>query len=192
MDTFTVNKIKNKEDVFIFSYGSNMSNGELLKYNKKINNNKNILFEVIDIGCISNYEFKYMPLYTKSSNKKLKTAKATIIPANNNKRSKVYGTITKVSSELFKALVKKEGVYKKYYKTQTKSITSCYTKNKYKCVMFVMTDQYLNRTPTLDIHPSVKPHPSKRYENLILEAALHYNFPNNYIKKYLTHSKSQN
>lgn len=189
---------KNKTPILLFSYGSNMSNNELTKYARKISNTTNEHFNVLDIGYLPKHQFHYLPLYTKSSNRIIKTAKSTVIntpstfnPSTSVQPPKVYGTITQVSPELYKIIVKKEGVHHNYYKPVTKVITSLVTKKRYKAIVFVMTDTYINkakqrcinRTPNDGILPSILP--SIRYENLIVNAAKDYNFPNTYINTYL-------
>lgn len=177
-----------KEPILLFSYGSNMSIKELMKYNNKINN-RSVNFNVLDIGYLPNHKFYYLPLYTNGSNPTLKTAKATIIKDND--KSKVYGTITEVTPELCKLILKKEGVNKKYYKPVIKTIISRLTKKKYKAVTFVMTEKYetiaiknsVDRKLSDNKIPSMLP--SNSYRTLIVEAAKFYNFPKKYIDTYL-------
>lgn len=184
---------KNNTPILLFSYGSNMSTNELTKYARKISKTPNKHFNVLDIGYLPKHQFHYLPLYTKTSNPIIKTAKATVIktPSTSNQHTKVYGTITQVSFELYKTILKKEGVYKNYYKPVTKVITSLVTKKRYKATLFVMTDTYKNkaieqcihRTPNDGILPSILP--SIRYENTLVNAAKDYNFPSKYINTYL-------
>ena len=185
---------KNNTPILLFSYGSNMSTNELTKHARKISKTPNTPhkhFNVLDIGYLPKHQFHYLPLYTKSSKPIIKTAKATVIKTPSNQPSKVYGTITQVSLELYKTIVKKEGVHHNYYKPVTKVITSLVTKKKYKATLFVMTDNYVNkakqqcihRTPNDGILPSILP--SIRYENTLVNAAKDYNFPNTYINTYL-------
>lgn len=187
---------KNKTPILLFSYGSNMSTKELTKHARKISNQPNKHFNVLDIGYLPKHQFHYLPLYTKTSKPIIKTAKATVIKiptstSTSKPMSKVYGTITQVSLELYKTIVKKEGVHHNYYKPVTKVITSLVTKKKYKATLFVMTDTYVNkakkqcihRTPNDGILPSILP--SIRYENTLVNVAKDYNFPNTYINTYL-------
>jgi hypothetical protein len=190
-----------KDSILLFSYGSNMSIKELMKYNNKLHNdklhnksnnktdNQSVNFNVLDIGYLPNHKFYYLPLYTNCSNRTLKTAKATIIK--NNNKSRVYGTITEVTPELYKLILKKEGVNKKYYKPVIKTVISRVTKKKYKVVTFVMTEKYetiaiknsITRKLSDKIIPSILP--SNKYRTLIVKAAKFYNFPKKYIDTYL-------
>lgn len=193
--------------ILLFSYGSNMSEKELNKYNKKVNDSTNQSnstqtkhYQVLDVGYLSNHEFKYLPLYTKSKNPILKSAKATIIQLrpnpNTSKTPKVYGTIVQVSPKMYKLIVKKEGVNKKYYTPQTKIITSLISKTKYKTTVFVMTDKYKNKAlEIIKTQPSPasipSQYPSKRYENLLVKAATKYNLPSHYINNYLKQKENK-
>ena len=178
--------------ITIFSYGSNMSNKELLKYGKKLTNtNPSQHFTNLDIGYLPNHTFAYLPLKTKTNNPTLRTAKATILKStyHKQKNNKVYGTIAQVSKELYQLILKKEGVYKNYYTSITKTITSMISNEKYKAVVFVMTDHYIEKAITDKTTPPHLLLPSKHYENLIVKAAEAYNFPGNYINTYLKRLK---
>jgi hypothetical protein len=196
--------------ITIFSYGSNMSNKELIKYSKKLTNtNPYQHFTILDTGYLPNHTFAYLPLKTKTNNPTLRTAKATILKStyHKQKNNKVYGTIAQVSKELYRLILKKEGVYKNYYTLKTKTITSLISKEKYKAVVFVMTDYYIKKaiasetttqniqttTQNIQTTPNMKHQkydtpshlPSKQYENRIVKSAEAYKFPKNYINTYL-------
>lgn len=181
-------KPKSLSTILIFSYGSNMCNNELSKYSKKIITPDNRThFTVLDVGYLPKHTFVYYPLYVKTNNPTLKTAKATIIKetsankSTSNANAKVYGTITEVSPELYQLILTKEGIYKNYYKPVVKVITSLASKEKYKAITFVMTNKYKNKLPI----SSISPYPSELYESMIVKAAVHYQFPKKYINTYL-------
>jgi len=174
--------------ITIFSYGSNT--------------NPYQHFTILDTGYLPNHTFAYLPLKTKTNNPTLRTAKATILKStyHKQKNNKVYGTIAQVSKELYRLILKKEGVYKNYYTLKTKTITSLISKEKYKAVVFVMTDYYIKKaiasettTQNIQTTPNMKHQkydtpshlPSKQYENRIVKSAEAYKFPKNYINTYL-------
>lgn len=171
MNNLTFNNI-------IFCYGSNMSSLELMKYNNKLKNNKIKQYELLDFGILNNYKFAYKNICLTAKYPKIKTAKATIIP---DKKSCVYGTIVKMTDEMFELIIKKEGVYNNYYKKQQFKIKSLICDNVYDATVFIMNPSISSSNCKLNISTL----PSKNYENKIVKASIFYNFPLNYIKKYL-------
>ena len=124
-----------------------------------------------------NYKFAYKNICLTSKYPKIKTAKATIIP---DKKSCVYGTIVKMTDEMFELIIKKEGVYNNYYKKQQFKIKSLICDNVYDATVFIMNPSISSSNCKLNISTL----PSKNYENKIVKASIFYNFPLNYIKKY--------
>jgi hypothetical protein len=177
----------------IFSYGSNMLNHELVKYCNLINKNNcnntmhSGFYEVLDIGILSKYRFAYKNMCMHSPYKLVKTAKATIIP---DKNAKVYGTITRVSSELFQLIVKKEGIVKpqqcSHYKMKTLKVRSATQDKSYNAVTFIMLN------PVTDLNTceyKLYKNPTLTYEKKVVDAAKWYKFPIDYIETYLIQNK---
>ena len=169
----------------IFSYGSNMCEKELMKYKNQLKSTKTQHFNLLDIGILPNYKFAYKNICEKTNNPKIKSAKATIIPTKNRK---VYGTIIELSDDLFKLIVKKEGVYKNYYQTETLNIESLISNKTYNATVFIMNkDNYISASASSPASCNLKISnlPSVAYETKIVNAAKFYNFPYSYINKYL-------
>ena len=165
----------------IFSYGSNMCEKELIKYKNRLKTPKGHHFNLLDIGVLPNYKFAYKNICEKTNNPKIKSAKATIIPTKNRK---VYGTIIELSDELFKLILKKEGVYKNYYQMETLNIQSLISNKTYNATVFIMNkDNYIPTTSACNL--KITKLPSVAYETKIVNAAKFYNFPHSYINKYL-------
>jgi len=162
----------------IFCYGSNMSEYEMLKYNNRLKDNKSKHFELLDIGILDNYKFSYRNICLPTATPKIKSAKATIIP---NKKTKVYGSIVKLSNELFNIIVKKEGIHKNYYTLEVLKIRSFVSNKTYQASVFIM-NSYISSTKC---NLNISKNPSKRYENKIVNSARFYNFPETYINNYL-------
>lgn len=162
----------------IFCYGSNMCEYEMLKYSNRLKNNKTNHFELLDIGVLDNYKFVYRNICLPTSNPKIKSSKATIIP---NKKTCVYGTIVKLSNELFNLIVKKEGIHKNYYIMKMLKIKSLISNTTYDATVFIMNKNVSSNQCNLNISK----YPSKKYENKIVKSAQFYNFPQTYINKYL-------
>ena len=169
----------------IFSYGSNMCEKELIKYKNRLKTPKAQHFNLLDIGVLPNYKFAYKNICQTPNHTRIKSAKATIIPTNNRK---VYGTIVELSDELFKLIVKKEGVYKNIYRMETLNIQSLISDKTYSATVFIMNKE--NYIPTTSASASacnlkISKLPSVAYETKIVNAAKFYNFPHSYINKYL-------
>ncbi len=173
----------------IFSYGSNMLTRELIKYCNLINKSNctntrhSDFYEVLDIGVLNNYKFAYKNLCVYPPYKIVKTAKANITP---DKNAKVYGTIARVSTELFKLIVKKEGIVtpRKYshYKMKTVKVRAVTQNKSYNAITFVM------RNPVTDLNTckyKLYKNPTVVYEKKIVDAAKWYKLPTEYIEKYL-------
>ena len=188
----------------IFSYGSNMLNKELNKYCADINtkstrhndptrHKQENHYEVLDIGILSKYKFAYrnmcIPANHLNSIPIVTTAKATIIPDN---RAKVYGTITRVSPELFNLIVTKEGVRDSpkysHYKMKTLKVRSATQNKTYTATTFIMTNPVTTtrtQTPTNICHYKLSKQPTIEYRKKIVDAAKWYRFPIQYINDYL-------
>jgi hypothetical protein len=164
----------------IFSYGSNMCEKELTKYNNKLTTPDKIHFNLLDIGILRNYKFVYKNICEKTMYAKIKSAKATITPSKN---KKVYGTVIEMSDELFKIIVKKEGLHKNIYRIETHSIQSLVSDKTYKSNVFIMNEEL--SPPINKCKSTISKNPSIAYETKIVNAAKFYNFPSNYINKYL-------
>lgn len=194
----------------IFSYGSNMLDKELNKYcadikppstshNHPIHHHQENHYEVLDIGILSKYKFAYrnmcIPANHLNSIPMVTTAKATIIPDNG---AKVYGTITRVSPELFNLIVTKEGVRdspkKSHYKMKTLKVRSATQNKTYTATTFIMINPVTptkthTRTHTNICHYKLYKQPTIEYRKKIVNAAKWYKFPTQYINDYLIKHK---
>tara|TARA_B100000925_G_scaffold17905_3_gene12420 strand:- start:2704 stop:3249 length:546 start_codon:yes stop_codon:yes gene_type:complete len=157
--------------------------------------NKENHYEVLDIGILSKYKFAYrnmcIPTDHLNSIPMVTTAKATIIPDNS---AKVYGTITRVSPELFNLIVTKEGVRdshkKSHYKMKTLKVRSATQNKTYTATTFIMINPVTptkthTHTPTNICHYKLSKQPTVEYRKKIVNAAKWYRFPAQYINDYL-------